>query len=160
MKNSKLTSMFVLLTLISLVCATPAKAVAQSQERSQSSPPSQSQPENQSIGGELAKETREAAGEEEEHEDLKHSNLIKKFAAMTGMGVHQAHMVATGINFAIIVGVVYWLSRKSVPAAMRRRSESIQRALEDARSASQDANRRLAEIEARLQKLDSEVAQM
>lgn len=160
MRGSKLTSMFLFLIFTSLVCASPSRAVAQSQERAQPSQPGQSQPGNQSIGGELAKETREAAGEEEEHEDLKHSNLIKKFAAITGMSVHQAHMVATGINFAIIVIVIYWLSRKSVPAAMRRRNESIQRALEDARAASTDANRRLAEIEARLKKLDSEVAQM
>ena len=160
MKNSRLTLMLPLVIFISLVCAGPSRASARAQEPSQSSQPSQSQPENQSIGGELAKETREAAGEEEEHEDLKHSSLIRKFAAMTGMSVHQAHMVATVINFGIVAFAIYWLTRKSVPAAMRRRNQSIQRALEDARAASADANRRLAEIEARLGKLDSEVARM
>lgn len=159
MKNSRLAFMLPALIVISLLCVIPAKANASLQEQSLSSRSSQSQPDNNSVGGELAKETREAAGEEE-HEDLKHSNLIKKFASATGLSVHQAHLVATGTNFAIIVILIYWLARKSVPAAMRRRNESIQRALEDARAASADANRRLAEIEARLGKLDSEIVQM
>src|SRR6202158_2255521 len=42
----------------------------------------------------------------------------------------------------------------------RNRSQSIQRALEEARAASQDANRRLADIENRLRQLDVEIGQM
>ncbi len=42
----------------------------------------------------------------------------------------------------------------------RNRSASIQQALEEARAASQDANRRLADIENRLRQLDVEIGQM
>jgi F-type H+-transporting ATPase subunit b len=42
----------------------------------------------------------------------------------------------------------------------RNRSASIQHALEEARAASQDANRRLADIENRLRQLDVEIGQM
>src|SRR6202790_2693789 len=47
-----------------------------------------------------------------------------------------------------------------LPAMFRNRSQSIQRALEEARAASQDANRRLADIETRLRQLDVEIGQM
>jgi len=147
-----------LATLFCLGLSSPTRSWARAQEHP--SEAAHKPADDKTIGGELAKETREATGEEEENENLKHSPLVKKFARMTGMTDHQAHMVALGLNFAVIVFLIYWFARKSVPAVMRKRTESIQRALEEARTASQDANRRLSEIEARLQKLDSEVGHM
>lgn len=111
-------------------------------------------------GAELAKETREATGEEEENENLKHSPSVQWVAKTTGMTAHQVHLMMFVINFLIIIFLVYWFARKSVPVALRNRTESIQRALEEGRAASADANRRLAEIEARLSKLDTEIASM
>lgn len=115
-----------------------------------------------SIGRELAKEEREASGEAEaeEHADLKHSAMVHKLARITGGNVHRAHLLALGLNFAIIVGVVFWFGRKLVPGMLRSRSASIQHALEEARAASQDANRRLTDIENRLRQLDVEIGQM
>jgi len=158
MSPKRLLSGIILGTFFCLVLSFPARSWARAQE--QPAEPSHKSSDPNSIGGELAKETREATGEEEEHENLKHSTLVKRFARMTGMTDHQAHMVALGLNFAVIVFLIYWFARKTVPVALRNRTESIQRALEEARSASQEANRRLGEIEARLQKLGSEVAQM
>jgi F-type H+-transporting ATPase subunit b len=114
-----------------------------------------------SIGGKLAEETREATGaDEEEHADLKHSSMVKVLAKATGLSVHQAHLVALGINFAIIAFVAIWAGRKYLPGMFRSRTASIQQALEEARAASQDANRRLADIENRLRQLDVEIGQM
>jgi F-type H+-transporting ATPase subunit b len=115
-----------------------------------------------SIGGELAKETREAEGEneEEEHADLKHSTMVQKLAKLTGMSVHGAHLFALLLNFAVIVIVLVWAIRKSVPGIMRARNESIQRALEEARKASQEAGQRLTEIENRLRQMDVEIGRM
>jgi F-type H+-transporting ATPase subunit b len=144
-----------LLTLLSFSLAIPARVLAQEQ----ASQPAQAEPEHKSFGGELAKETREAAGEEE-NENLKHSVVVRKLAKITGLSVHQAHLVAIWLNFAIIVFVAFWFARKAVPAALRNRTASIQHAIEEARAASQDANRRLADIEARLGKLDVEIGQM
>jgi len=147
-----------LLVLAAIFSASPVPTLAKAQEPPATS--AQSAPESTSPGAELAKETREAAGEEEENENLKHSATIRYLAKKTGLTVHQAHLAAVTLNFLIVVFLIYWFARKSVPTALRGRTESIQRALEEARIASQDASRRLVEIEARLSKLDTEIAQM
>jgi len=159
------------LVLLGVVAALAAPARAQEQ----SAPPSSQQTskentqetspparEHKSIGGELAEETREATGADEEEENvaLKHSSMVQKLAKLTGLSVHQAHLLALFLNFAIIVVVVVWAVRKFVPGMLRDRSASIQRALEEARAASQDANRRLADIENRLRQLDVEIGRM
>jgi F-type H+-transporting ATPase subunit b len=118
-------------------------------------------PEHTSLGGELAKEERVATGaEEEEHSDLKHSSMVKGLAKLTGLNVHQAHLLALFVNFGIIVFVVVWFGRKALPGILRKRNQSIQSALDEARAASQEANRRLAEIENRLRQLDVEIGRM
>ncbi len=129
-----------------------------SAETASQSAPAKHQPT--SIGGELAKETREAEGEEEENANLKHSTMVQKLAKLTGLSVHQAHVVALVLNFAIVVFLVFWLGRKSVPAMMRNRTASIQKALEEARVASEDAGKRLADIENRLKQMNAEIAKM
>lgn len=121
----------------------------------------QAAPEQKSIGGQLAEETREATGaEEEEHADLKHAAPIRWLSRKTGLSVHRTHLLLISLNFAIIVVIVFWAVRKFVPGVMRNRSASIERALEEARAASQDANRRLADIENRLRQLDVEIGHM
>jgi len=111
--------------------------------------------------GQLIEEKRESTGEEEEDNvNLTHAGPIRWLARKTGLSVHQAHLVALSLNFAIVVVVVFWAARKSLPAMFRNRNQSIQQALEEARAASQDANRRLADIENRLRQLDVEIGQM
>jgi len=147
-----------MLACLAMLPAVPVQAFENNQEHS--SEPAQASPEDKSPGAELARETREATGEEEENQNLKHSAAIRYLARKTGMTVHQAHLLTVGLNFLIIAFLIYWYARKFVPAALRSRTESIQRSLEEARAASQDANRRLSEIEARLSKLDVEIGQM
>ena len=149
-----------LIAFMAMLSGVPVKAFA-IQEHS-SKEPAQASPEkeNESPGAELAEETREASAEVEENENLKHSAAIRYLAKKTGMTVHQAHLVMVTLNFSIVAFLIYWYGRKFIPAALRSRTESIQRALEEARAASQDANRRLAEIETRLSKLDVEIQQM
>jgi F-type H+-transporting ATPase subunit b len=162
-----------LLALALLGCVAALAARARAQEQSAPPPSQQTSTENKqetspparehkSIGGELAEETREATGADEEEENvaLKHSSMVQKLAKLTGLSVHQAHLLALSLNFAIIVVVVFWAVRKFVPGMLRDRSASIQRALEEARAASQDANRRLADIENRLRQLDVEIGRM
>jgi len=170
------TSINALLTLALLalvwMLSTPS-AAAQEQSASsssqQTSEPKQAPPKRENnqaprhkgAAGELVEETREATGEDqEENANLKHASAVRWFAAKTGLSVHQAHMLALFINFAVIVAVIFWAARKSVPGMLRERNASIQRALEEARAASQEANRRLADIENRLRQLDVEIGQM
>jgi F-type H+-transporting ATPase subunit b len=117
--------------------------------------------EPKGIGGELVEEKREASGaDEEEHADLKHSSMVQLLARKTGLSVHGAHLVALSLNFAIVVIVIFWAARKIVPGMLRSRNAAIQQALDEARTASRDANRRLADIENRLRQLDVEIGQM
>jgi F-type H+-transporting ATPase subunit b len=162
-----------LLVFVSLLTAQFANAQEPSaaQPSAQASQPASSEPakkedreaapDHKSIGGQLAEETREATGaEEEEHADLKHAAPIRWLARKTGLSVHGAHLLLIWLNFAIIVVIVFWAVRKFVPGVLRNRSASIQRALEEARAASQDASRRLADIENRLRQLDVEIGRM
>lgn len=154
-----------LLVLLSSLAAVSSPAFAQDRDQSSAaasgSQRKQAEPEHTSIGGELAKEEREATGaDEEENANLKHSSTVQKLAKLLGLNVHQAHLGAMILNFAIIVFVVVWFGRKFVPGILRSRNESIQRALDEARAASQEAHRRLAEIENRLRQLDVEIGQM
>lgn len=144
--------------------ASPEKSGAEKSDAEKSSPspeqaaPSGSQPP--SIGQQLATETREAEGEQEENSKLKHSAMVQKLARLTGLSVHGAHLLALGLNFAIIALVIIWFMRKNVPGILRTRNQSIQRALEEARKASQEANKRLADIETRLRQMDVEIGRM
>ena len=154
------------LTLFAATSALPTPAGAQQQSTPQASQPP-SEPQKQAdhhpgIAGELVKETREAAGEdqEEEHADLKHGKPVQWHARKIGWSVHGTHLLLSGLNFAIIAVVVFWAARKYVPPLLRSRNQSIQQALEEARAASQDANRRLADIENRLRQLDVEIGRM
>ena len=121
----------------------------------------QSAPKHKGAVGQLIEEQRESTGEEQEDNvNLTHAGPIRWLARNTGLSVHEAHLVALSLNFAIVVAVVFWAARKSLPAMFRNRSQSIQRGLEEARAASQDANRRLTDIENRLRQLDVEIGQM
>lgn len=158
MRGRGIAGCLLVVACLSFCLVVPLRAYLHAQEQT----PAQGQaaPErDKSIGGEVAQESREAAGEEENGE-LKHSHAVQWLARVTGMSVHQTHLVAIGLNFAIIAFLIYWFGRKSVPQMLKSRNESIQKALEEARGASQEANRRLAEIENRLRQLDVEIGQM
>jgi F-type H+-transporting ATPase subunit b len=157
-----------LLVLLSL--ATLHSALAQEQSNSQQSESKkteptkegkQAAPEHEGFGKQLAEETRESTGDDkEDNANLKHASPIRWMARKTGLSVHQAHMVALFINFAVVVVIIGWAAYKFLPAMFRDRTSAIQRALEEARSASQDANRRLSDIENRLRQLDVEIGRM
>ena len=121
----------------------------------QSRPPSRSN----SLGQQLVQETREAAGEDDA-EQFKHSPSVVWVAKVTGMDLEHAYILCVILNFVVIAIAIFWITKKYLPGLFRNRTASIQKAMEEARRASEDANRRLAEIEARLLKLDTEIAGM
>ncbi len=157
-----------LLILVSLAFSAVVSPLASAQESSAPSPQQQSaqpskpsHPAPETIAGELVKETREAAGEDqEENVNLKHARPVRWLARKINWTVHGTHLLLSGINFAIIAAIIIWAGRKFLPGVFRYRSNSIQQALQQARAASQDANRRLADIENRLRQLDVEIGRM
>ncbi|MGA8488861.1 MAG: ATP synthase F0 subunit B [Terriglobales bacterium] len=111
------------------------------------------------LSQQLVKETREAAGEDDA-ERFKHSQSVRLIARLTGLDLEDAYRICVALNFLIIAAAIFWLSKKNLPGMFRNRTASIQKAMEEAREASEDANRRLTEIEARLSKLDVEISGM
>jgi F-type H+-transporting ATPase subunit b len=111
------------------------------------------------FGAVLAKDTREAAGEDETAE-FKQSASVQFLARVTGLSLLHAYWLAVLINFAVIAGGLFWVARKFLPGMFRDRTTAIQKAMEEARKASAEANRRLSEIEDRLSRLDAEIREM
>jgi F-type H+-transporting ATPase subunit b len=139
---------------------------ASAQESSQAADSNASQHSSEASqangpGDQLVEQSREAAGEEKgENDELKKSPSVSLVARLTGMSLQHAYWLCVVLNFAVIAGVVIWISRTKLPGLFRGRTESIQKAMQEARKASDEANRRLAEIEARLSRLDSEIGAM
>jgi len=123
-------------------------------------PASQSPDSNKAhLGRQLAAESREAAGEDDTAQ-FKHSSAVKMVARLTGLDMEHAYWLCVILNFAIVAGAIFWFSRKNLPGVFRNRTALIQKAMEEARQASADANRRLSDVEARLSRLGAEIAAM
>jgi F-type H+-transporting ATPase subunit b len=104
----------------------------------------------------LVKESREAADEDDQSQ-FKHSPSVQLVARLTGLDLEHAYWVCVLLNFVVIGAGIFWLLKKNLPGIFRDRTASIQKAMGEARKTSEDANRRLAEVEARLSKLDVEI---
>ena len=112
-------------------------------------------------GHQLAHESREAAGEEQdEMEEFKQSASVQAISRLTGLNTRQSYWLSIILNFAVIAGVIVWAGRKYLPGIFRDRTAAIQKAMREAQEASAEARRKLGEIEARLQKIDVEIAAM
>ena len=140
-----------------------ASAEGQNQkDQKPQSPPGHegNKPESPGVAAELAKQTREAAGEDDDTAQFKRSASVVMLAKLTGGNLQRAYWLAVLLNFVVIAAVLVWAGRKFLPGMFRDRTASIQRAMAEARRASEDANRRLGEIESRLAKLGEEIAAM
>ena len=110
---------------------------------------------------ELAHETREAAGEEkDETAEFKRSPAVVFIARITGLSLPHTYLLSVVVNFVVIAGVIFWAGRKYLPGVFRDRTAAIQKAMQEAQKASEEARRRLADIESRLMKLDVEIGMM
>lgn len=109
----------------------------------------------------LAHESREAAGEEkDETAEFKESGSVRMVARLTGMSLQHAYWLSVLLNFVVIAAVIFWAGRKYLPGMFRDRTAAIQKAMQEAQKASEEARRRLADIESRLMKLDVEIGMM
>jgi F-type H+-transporting ATPase subunit b len=106
-----------------------------------------------------ADEPKQAAGEDDTAQ-FRHSSSVQMISKITGLTLDQAYWLAIILNFAIIAGLIAWFSKKNLPGMFRNRTALIQKSLEEARKASDEANRRLSEIESRLGRLGDEISQM
>lgn len=96
--------------------------------------------------------------EYDENKKYKESPSVRKIGSMMGMSPEQSAMVFEVTNFVILAGLVGLLLAKTLPKAFRDRNSGIQKGLADARTATEEADLRLKDVEARLAKLDDEIA--
>jgi F-type H+-transporting ATPase subunit b len=116
---------------------------------------------HEGAGEKLARETREAAGEEkDETAEFKQSGSVRLVARLTGMSLDHAYWLSVLLNFVVIAALIFWGGRKYLPGMFRDRTSAIQKAMQEAHKASEEARRRLSEIESRLMKLDVEIGMM
>ena len=112
-------------------------------------------------GRQLVHQSREAAGEEkDEMAEFKHSPSVEMISRITGLNLQQAYWASVFLNFVVIAALIIWAGRKFLPGIFRDRTTAIQRAMQEAQKTSEEAGRKLAEIETRLQKLDVEIGMM
>ena len=146
--------------LMVLLLAAAGLSGAQAQEKSS--------PQQKSAAAEAAKSStaqeqgQAAAGEhkqaeEEENAEFKESPSVQALARWFGLKPKTMYHVLLVLNFLIIAGLIYWVARARVPEAFRARTRDIQKNLEESRRAGEEANRRLAEIEDRLARLNTEI---
>ncbi len=64
------------------------------------------------------------------------------------------------VNFAILVGILYFALRKSIPQALADRRENIRRALEEARRAKEEAEAKLQRYKERVARLEDEIRRL
>jgi F-type H+-transporting ATPase subunit b len=85
---------------------------------------------------------------------------VKLFASKTGLSPEAASWVSIVLNFLILALLLGLILKKNIPAAFKARTETIRKGIEEGQRASADANRRLADVEARLARLSDEIASM
>jgi F-type H+-transporting ATPase subunit b len=109
--------------------------------------------------GPAAKTTQPAAEEQETGEDVyRHSASVKLLGRWLHLDKEAAARLFEYLNFAILAGAILFALLKFLPKTFRAQREDIQHRLVEARTATEQANQRLAVIEQRLSRLDEEVA--
>ncbi|HEX3436604.1 MAG TPA: ATP synthase F0 subunit B [Pseudacidobacterium sp.] len=92
-----------------------------------------------------------------EEEAYRHSSAVQAIAKVLHTNTETAATIFEFFNSSIIIIAILALLMKVLPKAFRKRSETIQKDLAEAHSATEDANKRLSAVEARLARLDSEI---
>jgi F-type H+-transporting ATPase subunit b len=105
-------------------------------------------------------EGKKEAAEEDDTTQFKQSPVVLALGRKIGLSGTVMYWLAVIINFAIIALAVVYFSRLHLPAMFRNRTDSIRKAMDEAKLASDEAKKRLAGIEARLSRLDSEITAM
>ena len=87
----------------------------------------------------------------------RHSPMVDKLAHSFGLSVEVAARMFELLNFAILVGLILWFLARVLPKTLRARTERIQNQLQQARTVSEEAHRRMADVEERLARLGADI---
>jgi len=147
--NRILKQLFPGLILAALLFA-PVTPAIQAQEPAANTAAASSNPDAQSAHKE----------EQSDEEAFKHSAAVTAIGAKLGLNPDQAATAFTVFNFLLLAALVGWFLLKTLPKVFRDRTSEIQKHLVDARSVTEEAHARLSSVEARLSKLDEQIAAM
>ncbi len=153
------TKVFLLIFSLAIVSGGFARAQAAPEAQPAATATSTSSP-NAQAPSESAEATQAAEGkgeEESESEAFRHSASVQAVARMVHLPVETTANIMMFINFGILAAVFLYFVFKFLPNAYRNRKTTIQKALVDARSATQVASERLNAVEQRLSRLDTEI---
>jgi F-type H+-transporting ATPase subunit b len=147
------------LALAMFIAIAPADALrAQESAKPASSataePPAKTEHQSEKAEG------QEKVKEGGEADAIRNAPAVKFIARHTGLTNNQAYWLCIILNFAVIFFAIGGLLRKMLPGYFSGRTAAIQKGIEEARKMSEDARRRLADVEGRLSRLDTEIAGM
>lgn len=100
------------------------------------------------------------ASEKNSEEDpnlFRHSAAVESIARILHLDVEVTAKIFEYLNFSIIFLAIFIPLFKYLPRSFRKRREVIQKQLQDARSATEEASQRLNAVEQRLARLDQEI---
>jgi F-type H+-transporting ATPase subunit b len=92
-----------------------------------------------------------------ELEAFRHSPAVQSLAKHAGVSTEFMAKALEDLNSAIMIGAILWFLFRMIPKMYRNRSEVLRKQLFDARSATAEANARLATVEERLSKLGIDI---
>jgi F-type H+-transporting ATPase subunit b len=92
-----------------------------------------------------------------ELEGFRHAPAVQSLANRFHVSVEFMAKLLEDLNSAILIAAILWFIFRMVPKMYRRRTETLQKQLFDARMATSEANEKLAAIEERLSKLGTEI---
>ena len=109
------------------------------------------------AGAESSQPAKEEAGESD-NEAMRHSAVVKALGHALHLQPEPAAKLFEIINFAVLFGAIAYALKRKLPQAFSSRTSGIQKNLVEARTATESANIRLAAVEERLSRLDTEIA--
>lgn len=94
----------------------------------------------------------------DEYADLKFSGSVRELAHLARLSPETTFHLCWDFNFFLLVALTVWKLGPLLKAAFSERSKSIRRAIDEAQHLSENARKRLAEVERRWAQIDSEIA--
>ena len=152
--NRKISSCVVwfafLAVLTAGIAAAPVHGAAQE-------PASAAQPNSGAQTAGAAK-SETAKSDADETDKFRHAPLVQTAAKALHLQVETTARLFELINFAIIALIIGIPLGRFLPGYIRKRSDTLRDNLESARKVTEDANSRLSAVEAKLARLDEEIA--
>jgi F-type H+-transporting ATPase subunit b len=101
-----------------------------------------------------------AKSEADEDNVYRHAPIVQTLAKLLHLDIETTARLFEFINFAIIALAVGIPLFRLLPKIIRKRSQTLRHNIESARQVTLDANARLTAVEAKLSKLDEEIAEI